>query len=73
MSLLLLDKNFEITLTRDRGASLRIKKKIDAVKSKYWARFFLVLPGRTWLNDDNAALDQLKCLEGVGGGGGLGQ
>ena len=54
---------------------LGYKKKIDAVKSKYWARFFLVLPGRTWLNDDNAALDQVKCLEGgrEGGGGGLGQ
>ena len=55
---------------------LGYKKKIDAVKSKYWARFFLVLPGRTWLNDDNAALDQVNVWrEGGrgGGGGGLGQ
>ena len=72
MSLLLLEKNVEITLTRDRGASLTIwKKKIDVVKSKYWARFFLVLLGRTWLNDDKAALDQVK-FGGDGGGGGGG-
>ena len=50
---------------------LGYKKKIDAVKSKYWARFFLVLPGRTWLNDDNAALDQVNVWrEGGRGGGG---
>lgn len=57
VSLLLLGKNFEITFTRDRGASLGILKnnKIDAV----WI-FILVLLGRTWLKDHNAALDQAK-------------
>ena len=49
---------------------LGYKKKIDAVKSKYWARFFLVLPGRTWLNDDNAALDQVNVWREGGRGGG---